>query len=92
LVGAAPSLKKSRAKEVMKALEKHNPEWAEESDHPVAIAIKYLGKLEEKGQLDYAAAIEENLSIWIRRSGKCPSPYSPKASQNPRSLVAPRTS
>jgi hypothetical protein len=57
------SLKKSRAKEVIKALEKLNPEWAEESDHPVAIAIKYLGKREEKGQLDYAAAIEGNLPI-----------------------------
>jgi hypothetical protein len=55
--------KKSRAKEVIEALKKLRPDWHEETDDPVATAIKYLEKREVKGQLNYAKAIEENLPI-----------------------------
>ena len=57
------SLRKSRAKEVIEALKKLRPDWHEETDDPVATAIKCLEKREVKGQLNYAKAIEENLPI-----------------------------
>ncbi len=57
------SLKQSRGKEVIKALEKIKPDPNGESEDPVTTAIKYLKKREENGQLDYAKALAENLPI-----------------------------
>jgi len=56
-------LKKSRGQEVIQALQKLLPGGEKKSDNPVLTAIKYLRKREEKGQLDDARALVEELPI-----------------------------
>lgn len=48
---------------MIRALKNLKENWQEDAGNPVSIAIKYLQKREEKGQLNYAQAIAEELPI-----------------------------
>lgn len=56
-------LRESRGKKVIEALDELKPKPGKEAKETISKTINYLRKREEKGQLDYRKALEENLPI-----------------------------